>query len=168
MSDNINFIVKKIALILIIFISAFSASARSWIETGPETVTYNAKACALVKNPAAPCNQGKESFSSFLKRFTASKAFRNNRIKATSISFPATKSEIKEQLGYIETVEFPTGRKKGELGTFYNVKADMVCYRFDEYPEELDPECEWGGSSLGYCFQRVAGLWYLTGILLAG
>ena len=44
----------------------------------------------------------------------------------------------------------------------------MVCYRFDEYPEELDPECEWGGSSLGYCFQRIAGLWYLTGILLAG
>ena len=95
---------KKIALILIIFISAFTASARSWIETGPETVTYNAKACALVKNPAAPCNQGKESFSSFLKRFTASKAFRNSRIKATSISFPATKSEIKEQLGYIEKI----------------------------------------------------------------
>ena len=44
----------------------------------------------------------------------------------------------------------------------------MVCYRFDEYPEELDPECEWGGSSLAYCFQRIAGLWYLTGILLAG
>lgn len=155
---------KKIALILIITLSALNIHARKWLELNPDKITYSPKSCALIKNPGAACNKGKEPFSSFIKRFTASKTFRNTRIKVTPLSYSSSEKELKQNLENIEPVAFPIGRKKGELGTFYNVSADMVCYRFEEFPDEIDPESECGGFSLSYCFQRIGGLWFLTDI----
>lgn len=131
------------------------------VITLPEfTDSYDAKACAAVRNPASPCNKGAEPFCQFLKKFNSSKQFRASRIiaeeylkRALLTVYPGHKT-----ISPITTSR-PSKKNDYDLSTWTLVEADSVWYIAGYMPPFDDDDV---GISARWHFERKNGKWYLT------
>ncbi len=133
----------------------------SWVSTAPDK--YIEANTQTIISPTSACNTGGEAFKDFIPRFRKDVQFRNQRVRFNSemdsFCFGAF-----ENFQLIKASHKKT-RCLNEFGTWYDVSADTVCFMFSETP--LCDE-EWGGSNFAFRFQRIDGLWYCTGVMLAG
>lgn len=142
-------------------------SDMSWMDNAPDK--YLPKMTQIIISSASPCNQGGEAFKDFIPRFRKDKAFRNSRIKYNEDTFMGLSPEMLTEMDNSFALLKASNVKKRcykSYGTWYDVSADEVSFRFDEYP--LCDDSDWGGSNMGAHFQRIDGKWYLTGFFMAG
>lgn len=160
---------KKLITLLLMFVGVFAMNAQDdsdWYCNAPEK--YQPANTTIIVTRTSPCNQGEEAFMDFIPKFRTDKAFRNQRIRM------AADDEMGKMIakGFDNWSCVKAGKKVNRqegwksVGTWYDVSADQVCFRSDEYP--TDPNAEWGGSTAMFRFQRINGKWYLTGIQVAG
>ncbi|MDE6271913.1 MAG: hypothetical protein K2M31_02780 [Muribaculaceae bacterium] len=121
--------------------------------------------CAKVKSPTSLCNQGAESFSSFLRKFKSDKKFCISRISKDE---QPGMGDPEYNIETISEFKFPVYRRESRCNrgyaTWYNVQKDKVYYFLGD-----DLICgEDGGSAYYFLFQRIDGKWYLTNYLMAG
>lgn len=162
---------KKFIFSIVAFFAAMTALAQddmSWMEKSPEK--YQPQTTQIIISATSPCNVNGEAFKDFIPKFRDDNAFRESRLKFApddeigkmSFKFLADWNDGK---GYQLLKAFQKKlRCNKSFGTWYNVSADEVCFR---YMDDL-PCDEWGGSSFNARFQRIDGKWYLTGFMCAG
>lgn len=153
---------KKSVLLTIALIASFgiisAQSDTSWIESAPGR--YLPQMTRAVTGADSPCNTGGEAFRDFIPAFRKDKAFRNSRIRIDE--------ESEFILQYIDFSVLKAVKKNTRCdksyGTWYNVSANEVCFRFTD-----DMPCsEAGGGTFLARFQRIDGKWYLTDIMTIG
>ena len=132
---------------------------------------YNSKATQIVNDSTSPCNQGDESFLSFIEKFRIDRSFRVSRTafetKDTWI-FDSDKDFYKSQLdGYVQDNSFwknfqPHKLKvKGTVesfNTWYGITTDQVCFEIFE----CDTEDMGALLRILFKFRRIDGKWYIT------
>lgn len=119
------------------------------------------------------CNQGTESFSTFIQKFRTDAQFRNLRVRFAknddiSKSCFDTLNYWNDGNGYelLQTM-YKNNESWVSTGNWYRVKANEVCFYFDESYQGPDEDWD-GGSGFWARFQRIQGKWYITGFMCAG
>lgn len=160
---------KKVIIttILTVILTAFSCLAQDDFYQAITKLTdqapnrYVAANTNIVVNPASACNQGEEPFADFIKRFRNDKTFRTSRIRL------AFNNEEQQQCLSQQTEEdwksikaSRTRRSQGMVyyNTWYNVKADEVCF----ISAQSCPENVAEGLAYYYQFRRINNKWYLV------
>lgn len=156
--------------------TSVSAAADSiFFEKAPQS--YQPKNSAAAVAPGSACNQGSEPFTTFLKSWNKSAAFRAERLRLTANTPEYFGSDadrmqyLRDQVkvmtdGYV-TLPLKAHRKVRRNGgviwaSYFAVGANHV--GFAEYSDYGDSGG--GGAILG--FERIDGKWYLTCLMLAG
>ncbi|MDE6330360.1 MAG: hypothetical protein K2L83_06580 [Muribaculaceae bacterium] len=162
---------RYLATFMVAFMTIFMVPAQdnNWIDNAPEG--YLPNTTKIIVSRESPCNQGEEAFMDFIPKFRTDKEFRNSRLK-----FSGEMADVEANMfnlladwnngnGYalLKAIQKNTRCDKS-YGTWFNVSADEVCFRY----EEVLPCSEWGGSAMYARFQRIDGKWYCTGIIMAG
>ncbi len=164
---------KKLLLSAMLICVALTLRAESifW----KDVTGYQPQCCAAVASPSSACNQGEESFTSFLEQWNSSANFRSERVNVTPNSpetFDGTPDEklewMKQTVGYAECM-LPLRAQKlkrshgcKDYATWYIAEADCVAFCSEQ-------DCgDAGGGSLICGFERIKGIWYLTFIAMAG
>lgn len=160
---------RKCLFVVALVLNALAVSADddSWMEMAPDH--YIAKNTQIIISRESPCNQGEEAFMDFIPKFRADKAFRQSRLH-----FEGEDAELMSNCFRMQG-EFESGyrilkavnrnsRCDKSFGTWYNVSADEVCFRYDDVLLCVDA----GGGSVSARFQRINGKWYCTGFFSAG
>ena len=162
---------KRLLLFLFASVFIFGLSAQSWIDMSESDLMtkalgkYVAANTTKINSRASACNKGTEPFIDFITKFRTNKTFRKSRIKLNE-GDQYWNGEL-ESWSCLKAGK-GTDRKYQckYFNTWYNITADQVCLESQEEP--LDPDSEWGGSSLFFRFKRIAGKWYLTGAVICG
>ncbi len=152
-------------------VAILSASAQdfpdlSWMENAPDR--YLPKMTQVIISADSPCNKDGEAFKDFIPRFRKDKAFRDSRVKFSDEFYKMNFDMLaywNDGNGYAVLKAVKKNlRCDKSYGTWYNVSADEVCFRY----EDVLPCVDAGGSSLSVRFQRIDGKWYCTGVMAAG
>lgn len=147
-----------------VFCSAFAVTAQdmSWMDNSPEK--YLPAMTREVVSRTSACNQGEEAFMDFIPKFRTDKSFRDTRVK-----FDKEDQMSELSFKYFDNFAILKASKKNtrcdkSYGTWYNVSANEVCFRYDDVL--LCSEA--GGGSVSARFQRIDGKWYITALMVAG
>lgn len=150
---------KILVSLVFLLSSTLSVAAEGWDL--PEE--YNASESALVEDAGALCNQGDESFASFIQKWNSSGDFRMQRTLITDVTrsqcpFLAEDDTLQMFVSMLPNYEgvLPlkaAKRSRSNWSTWFNVTADTAGY----YTV---------GAFL--MFVRVDGKWYCTVCGLAG
>lgn len=160
---------KKFLLFLMVILATGVCNAQDDYDTAMYNLVemapnkYVAANTNIVVNPASPCNQGEEPFMDFIKKFRNDKSFRNSRIQLIYIN-EWSQLQLSEQsdVDWQAIKASKPVRSEGlvSYGTWYNVKADEVCFaNVDSCPENVAE-----GLAYYYQFQRIEGKWYLVAL----
>lgn len=119
--------------------------------------SYLAKQSNLVTAATSSCNQGKEPFITFLKKWNTSSEFRKERIKTVSTEFMSaddSREMILNSLKFLADYKvLPVAANAAKKRTFYAVDANHVGFH---------------QAGCMIQFQRIDGKWYVISLGLAG
>lgn len=160
---------KKILLFLMIILATGVCNAGNDYDDAMYNLLesfqykYIAANTKIVANPSSPCNQGEEPFMNFIKKFRNDKSFRNSRIKL--IYNDQAELQILSQHSAAQWLNIKASRpvrRNGNInyGTWFNVKADEVCFA----SVESSPDNAAEGLAWFYQFRRINGKWFLVAL----
>lgn len=165
----INCIMKKTILslaFLLMTLMSYAEMDYTWMEIDTPVVTN-------IDSTDLACNQGEESFASFISKFRTDASFRNSRVRFDkdddiSVGCFETLGSWNQGNGYDLLRTFHEIHDGWESnGSWYGVSDNQVCFTFFE--EYIGEDEDWGGGSGLYArFQRLGDKWYLTCFMCAG
>lgn len=158
---------KKVLILALLITLSVRAFAQGYDDYPNE---YDPKATQIINDPNSPCNQGDESFLSFISKFRIDRSFRVARTAfETKDSWVMDPDFYKSQFDYyIQDNSFWKNFQPHKLkvkgteesfNTWYAITADQVCFEIFECDTE-----DLGASLLRITtkFRRINGKWYIT------